>query len=355
MNGITITYPEAWALIDPDKAALNGSPTMGESPLPRIVLALAPTEEPETFGCPALAQQGQSAPFLMTVQEEPVNLADLTRTWPVELHPMSLDTSEARCYQDWTFLRAVWTASGREFEARVGFSPDATSDERDALFAAFASMTFESSSGSASSVVLSQGTAGGENWQLIASREKGALSLEVSGESMGAGAAFTPSNDIQSSDLVFGSGADAQRVAFGAVPEGVVRVEATTADGSTAAADVLDVPDEIDPNLNAFALVLEPTGPVELKGYDASGQVVVTGSVGHVQAPTSPSPSAALEDGRHFGYVRRSTRTLERSSSTSRTSCPARRPIRPIKRPPATPATCRTITSSSTTTRCSER
>jgi len=309
MNGITITYPEAWALIDPDKAALNGSPTMGESPLPRIVLALAPTEKPETFGCPALAQSGQSAPFLMTVQEEPVNLADVTRSWPVELRPMSLDTSEARCYRDWTFLRATWTASGREFEARVGFSPDATSDERDALFAAFASMTFEPSGAPAASVVLAQGTAGGEDWTLSASRAKGGLSIELSGESTGSGlgslgdaSAFT---EIEASDLVLGAGPQAQRVIFGVVPEGVVRVEASTGGGSTVSADVLDVPDDLDPTLNAFVLVLDdPSGPVQLNGFDASGQVVATGSVGRVQAPTSISPSAALEDGRHFGYVR---------------------------------------------------
>jgi len=303
MNGITITYPETWHLIDPDTAALNGSPTMGESPLPRIVLALAPSEKPETFGCPGRAAAGESSPLLMTVQEEPPSLGDLTNSWPIELQPMNVDASESACYPGWEFMRAGWTASGRTFEARVGFSPDASGEERDALSAAFASMTFEPSGGGATSVVLTQGTAGAEDWQLIASREKGALSLEVSGESMGAGAAFAPSNDVQSSDLIFGSGPDAERVVFGAVPEGVVRVEATTSD-STVSADVLDVPDEIDPNLNAFALLLEPTGPVELKGYDASGQVVATGSVGHVQAPTSPSPSATLEDGRHFGYVR---------------------------------------------------
>ncbi len=70
LNGISITYPEAWHLIDPDTAGLNGSPMMGESPLPRIVLALAPTEAPETFGCPGRAG-GDAAPLLMTVQEEP--------------------------------------------------------------------------------------------------------------------------------------------------------------------------------------------------------------------------------------------------------------------------------------------
>jgi hypothetical protein len=304
MNGITITYPEAWALIDPDKAALNGSPTMGESPLPRIILALAPTGRPETFGCPALAQQGQSAPFLMTVQEEPVNLADVTRSWPVELRPMSLDTSEARCYQDWTFLRATWTASGREFEARTGFSPDATGEERDALFAAFASMTFEPSRANDISVVLTEGTAGGENWQLSASRQKGALSLEVSGESMGAGAAFAPSNDIQASTVEFGSGTDAELVIYGAVPDGVVRVDATsTVDGSTESTDTLDVPDEIDPNLNAFALVVDPHVPFQLTGFDASGQQVATAGTVTIDLQ-SPPVAAPLEDGRHFGYVR---------------------------------------------------
>ena len=78
-------------------------------------------------------------------------------------------------------------------------------------------------------------------------------------------------------------------------------MEASTADGSMVSADVLDVPDEIDPNLNAFALVFDPHVPVVLNGYDASGRIVATGSIGHVQAPLAGAP---LEDGRHFGYVR---------------------------------------------------
>ena len=94
---MTITYPQPWHLIDPDTAALNGSPTMGESPLPRIVLALAPMEAPETFGCPGRAG-GDAAPLLMTVQEEPPTLGNLTTSWPVELEPMSVDASESACY-----------------------------------------------------------------------------------------------------------------------------------------------------------------------------------------------------------------------------------------------------------------
>ena len=71
LNGITITYPQAWHLIDPDTAGLNGSAMMSESPLPRIVLALAPTEAP---GDVRVSRQvgGDAAPFLMTIQEEPL-------------------------------------------------------------------------------------------------------------------------------------------------------------------------------------------------------------------------------------------------------------------------------------------
>jgi len=313
LNGITITYPEAWHLIDPDQAALNGAPTMGESPLPRIVLALAPTEKPETFGCPGRAAAGESASLLMTVQEEPLALSGPASTpWPVELGPLNVDASESACYPAWEFMRAGWTASGRTFEARVGFSPDATGEERDALFASFASMTFEPSGSSATSVELARGTAGGEEWVLSASQTnaKGGLSIELTGETSGSGVGSLSLGDtsvpldIQSSSMVFGSHSQAERVVFGPVQEEVVRVEASTGGGSTVSADVLDVPDDLDPNLNAFVLVLDdPSGPVQLKGFDASGQVIATGSVGHVQAPTSSS-SSALEDGRHFGYVR---------------------------------------------------
>jgi hypothetical protein len=314
MNGVTITYPQAWHLIDPDTAALNGSPTMGESPLPRIVLALAPTRAPETFGCPGRVGVAGAATSLMTIQEEPLaRQGPAAAPWPVQLQPFAVDASDSACYPGWTFERAGWTASGRTFEARIGFSPDASDEEHDGTVAAFASMTFEPSAGGATSVVLTQGTAGGGDWQLSASREGGGLSLELSSETTGSGIGVLDhsSADIQASDMVFGIGSHAERVVFGVVAEGVVRVEATTAGRAPVSTDVLDVPDEIDPKLNAFALVVDPTGPVQLNGYDASGQVVATGSVGRIQAP---SPEAPLEDGRHFGYIRtvdRDARTIE--------------------------------------------
>jgi hypothetical protein len=302
LNGITITYPQAWSLIDPDEAGLNGSSMMAEVQLPRIMLALAPTDPGKTFGCPG--QAGGAATFVMTVQEEPLALeGPSSEPWPVELRAMNADGSESACYPSWDFLRAGWTAAGRTFEARVGFSPDASDEEHDAVAAAFASMTFEPSTGGVTSVVLAHGTAGGEDWQLFASRDTGGLSLDIAGETTGAGTAGlgASSTNIQASTILFGSGSDAELVVFGAVPEGAVRVDASSADGSVTSTDVLDVPNEIDPGLNAFVLVVAP-GPLKLLGYDASGEVVAHGAVD--AAEPAPLPGASLKDGRHFGYVR---------------------------------------------------
>jgi hypothetical protein len=302
LNGITITYPQAWSLIDPDEAGLNGSDSMAEVPLPRIMLALAPTDPGETFGCPG--QAGGAATFLMTVQEGPLAFdGPSSEPWPVELRTMTVDASESACYPDWDFLRAGWTAAGRTFEARVGFAPAATTDERDAVLAAFASMSFAASSDGVTAATLTTGTAGGQEWSLIATRQSDGLTLSLQGASSGSGTGGfdRSSQDLQVSSHAFGDGADRELVVFGVVPEGAVRVDASRADGSVTSTDVLDVPNEIDPDLNAFALVVAP-GPVELLGYDASGKVVAHGSVGG--AEPAPFPGALLEDGRHFGYVR---------------------------------------------------
>ena len=302
LNGITITYPQAWSLIDPDEAGLNGSSMMAEVPLPRIVLALAPTDAGETFGCPG--QAGGAATFVMTVQEEPLALDGASsQPWPVQLRTMTVDGSESACYPGWDFLRAGWSAAGRTFEARVGFAPAATTDERDALSSAFASMSFAASGRGVAAAVLGHGIAGGEPWTLTAQRTEGRLSLSLEAETLGTGASFVSpaTSKLQPASTVLGQGSDRQLVTFGAIPIDVVRVGATAADGSVVSAEVFDMPDELDPDSNAFALVAAP-GPIELLGYDASGEVVAQGTVD--AAEPAPFPWAPLQDGRHFGYVR---------------------------------------------------
>jgi hypothetical protein len=302
LNGITITYPQAWSLIDPDEAGLNGSPTMGESPLPRIILALAPTDPGATFGCPGV--DSGAATFLMTVQEEPLALSGAASApWPAPLRPLDVGTSESACYPGWEFLRAGWTAAGRTFEARVGIAPAATTDERDALSSVFASMSFAASGRGVAAAVLGHGIAGGEPWTLSAQRAEGQLSLSLEAESVGTGTSFVSpaTSDLQPASTVLGRGSDRQLVAFGAIPIDVVRVEGTAPDGSIVSGEVFDIPDELDPDSNAFALVVAP-GPVELLGYDVSGEVVAHGTVD--TAEPAPFPGASLPHGRHFGYVR---------------------------------------------------
>ena len=302
LNGITITYPQAWSLIDPDKAGLNGSASMAEVPLPRIMLALAPTDPGETFGCPGRA--GDAATFLMTVQEEPLALnGPSSEPWPVQPRTMTVDASESTCYPNWDFLRAGWTAAGRTFEARIGLAPAATTDERDDVLAAFASMSFGASGRGVTAAVLGEGIAGGEPWTLFAQRTEGGLSLSLEAETFGGGTSLASpvTSELQPASTVLGQGSNRQLVAFGAIPIDVVRVEATVADGSVVSGEVLDIPDELDQDSNAFALVAPP-GPLELLGYDASGEVVARGTVD--VAEPAPFPGASLEDGRHFGYVR---------------------------------------------------
>lgn len=301
LNGIKIMYPAGWHLIDPDEAGLNGS---GPSMLPRIVLALAPTDPGDAFGCPGMVE-GASPDLLMTVQEEPLALdGPAAAGWPASLEPLSVEASESSCYPAWTFQRAGWTASGRTFEARIGIAPDAGAGDRQALASAFASMTFAPADEAPTSVVLTTGTAGGEDWDLTATHQVDGLSLTLNADSFGTGGGgYDPTSDeVRLTSHVFGDGSAAERVVFGAVPEGVVTVEASPATGGVLSSDVLDVPNTIDPDLNAFALVVPPEGKIDLRGFDAAGNVVIGGTVGG--AEPAPFPGASLEDGRHFGYVR---------------------------------------------------
>ena len=299
LNGIMITYPTAWHLIDPDAAGFNGA---GPSTLPRVVLGLSPQPASSAIACPGLTD-GEPPTFLMTVQEEPLDVDARSVTWPASLEPMNQGTSGSGCYPDWEFLRARWTIADRTFEARVGFAPDASDDDRDAVFAAFASMAFAASPDGITSVVLATGSAGGQEWSLIATREDDGLGLTLQGESSGTGiGAFDRApQGLQVGSNAFGTGADRELVIFGAVPSGVLRVEASSAGSPVVSVDVLDVPTKIDPDLNSFALVVPP-GRVDLRGFDETGDVVVRGTAGAEEPSTSAG--SALEDGRHFGYVR---------------------------------------------------
>jgi hypothetical protein len=309
MNGITITFPDGWTLIDPDVAGLNGSDP-GDAhampQLPRLVLALAPFDPGELLACPGMAAGGSPA-FLMTIQEEPRALTgDGARPWPVELEPLDVGTEESACYPGWEFLHAGWSAEGRTFEARVGFAPAVTNADRDGLFRAFATMTFSPGKSGPAAAVLETGEIGGETWQLIASRDDSGLSLSVETDDMGSGIhGFAPdSTELQFAEIVVGSGAGARNLVFGAVPPGTAGIDCPHA----AAVRTFDVPDEIDDRFEAFIVVLDVGLEAELNAVDADGNVIASGRTGSDRGQPVETPPTVeideLDDGRHFGYVR---------------------------------------------------
>ena len=206
MNGILIAHPEGWHVLDPDEAGLNEPGTAHD--LPRLVLAVAPTNAGDAFGCPGLAK-GAAPTFLMTVPARPL----ASRVEP-RLHGrwywsrLDADSGESGCYPTWEFLGAEWTAEGRTFRARVGLAPDADDEEREALLAAFSSMTFEPQAEGSSAVVLATGSAGGEDWELIATGQGAGLDLTLQGETFGTGSLYRGQTTevLQLVDHVFGDG-----------------------------------------------------------------------------------------------------------------------------------------------------
>ena len=306
LNGISITHPESWFLIDPDLAGLNSSSEKSQD-LPRLVLALSPQPPSDLLACPGMVE-GEPPTFLMTVQEQPLALAgDAAAPWPATLEPMDLGAGGAGgCYPGWAFSNATWTAEGRTFEAVLGLDPDGREADREALFAAFDSMTFAPTTAGPTSVVLATGTAGGEDWELIATRQSDGLSLSLDARTFGTGSGgyHDAMRALHLTTHVFGSGEQAERVVFGAIPADAVRLVGTDAAFEQNEVAILDVPEEIDPDLNAFVVTMDPDLVMAFEALDEQDRVVADGSVGPEPGEPGSPGEALLEDGRHFGYVR---------------------------------------------------
>lgn len=298
VNGITISHPEGWYVVDPDEAGLNGSDPAPD--LPKLILALAPFDPGELFACPGMTQ-GTPHQFLMTIQEDPRALnGPASSPWPVELEPLDVGAAESGCYPGWEFLRAGWTTAGRTFEARAGFAPDVSDADREALVDAFASLTFDAGTGGATSFVLATGTTAGEDWELIAGHDfltadVSGLELMLNAESVSAGiGGFQPSNPtISMAQQQLGTGDQAQRVVFGAVPSEAVRLGLEVSGGDPVAIpapEILDVPDEMDRRLNAFVFTLRLDQTAVVTAYDASNAAIATGTVGPDGEGAHPTP-----------------------------------------------------------------
>lgn len=306
INGVTITYREDWSLIDPDVEGLNGPTGVGAAnELPRLILFLSSAPADETIACPGI---DGSTPrwFVISVQEEPLALTGEAATpWPVDPSPQGT-LEGSGCYPGWEFFQARWTAAGRSFDGRIGIAPDVADGDREAVLDAFASMTF-AETGTASSAVIATGTAGGEEWELIASNQGDGLDLSLQAGTFGTGGGGfdDSSDDLQVINHVFGDGPEAERVVFGAVPANVVHV--TVRDGGGEGEyDVIDVPDGIDATFDAFVVTVPAEDTTAILATDADGELVGMARIGGgpSEPPVVAEPIDTLPDGRHFGFIR---------------------------------------------------
>jgi hypothetical protein len=279
VNGITISYPDDWFAGDPVALGIEPEPDPGE---PRLVLLLSKHDPsiPGLFGCPGQAKDRAPGEVLMTVQEQvPIVGGEHNFVpWPAALEEVfEGDPITAGCYGGWTFYRAMFTSEGRFFQANVGVAPDATSADRQAMFDAFASMRFTSVSAvEGSSAVIATGTAAGEDWQLVAWRhEEGQLVLQLETEQALTGVDFPElEGDIHVATHT-GFGDRTEVVVFGAVSDRVAEVRVILFGAADAdILEVLPIPDEIDPRLDAFVTVV-PNGAVgEVQALDDGGAIV---------------------------------------------------------------------------------
>ncbi|HSD48982.1 MAG TPA: hypothetical protein VLE71_04040 [Actinomycetota bacterium] len=281
VNGVTVTHPGTWDVVDPVEAGIE---PQTETPT-RLIVLMTNAEEitPESISCPGLSG-GAGNGVVMTIQEVPLALAgEGARPWPVELVPLiepgQGEVGPSGCLPGWTFLRASWTANGRGFEARAGFGPDVSREERDALQSAFDTLRFAPAEGAPEAVVLATGTAGGEDWQLIAQRARDGMyiGLEWSSGGAGMGGMSDVLDPLQYTARYLGSGADRELVVYGTTTSPIARVEYVPSDGGPAVStEVIDVPDEIGGKLDAFVLSASDPGVGSgiLRGYGRHDEVV---------------------------------------------------------------------------------
>ena len=233
VNGVTVTVPESWWVVDPASAGVE--PQHGSRVSPSLIMLMSQTDLTTSgvLGCPGL-NDGSLGQVLLTIQETDLALnGEAARPWPVELQPLRTtagSAADAGCYPGWTFERAAWTAQGRSFEARVGMAPDVSDADRAALIAAYASMQFSTESAlSSKGYVIGTGTApGGGSWSLSVSKDGGNDCFTIQSDSTGLGACSTGAAPTDLPDVnVYGSGTGGP-FAVGTVPAVVYAVTLQT-------------------------------------------------------------------------------------------------------------------------------
>ena len=285
VNGVTIQVPAAWHVVDPVDVGIEPG---GDEP-PRLIAMVSNAAPEAVVRCPA----EMPSSVLLTIQQEPLALAgEAAAPWPVELEPMPVE-ADAGCYAGWTFHRAGWTAAGRTFEARVGIGGGADEATLDALFEAFASMSFAKVDDSSASVVIASGTSYGQGWQLVVSGDASTTSITLDLFDLGSsGMSLGDADALVAHDADLARGEATSSIVYGLARAPIARVELTEEDQTRAiaSADVIRLRSDALSGVSAFyVLVDDPPRPFVLRGYAEDGTLVDTWLTGGHPVETPPN------------------------------------------------------------------
>ena len=301
--GVEVTYPSRWTLL----LSSLGSSTDQATPVFQLT-----NYDPGVIGpdpqaswlCPLKEGELHLDGVLLIIQTSQ-HQADRSLTpWPVSLS--SQPSQDAFCGTGFT---AAWEANGNTFQAFAALGPEATAEDRDALGAAFSSITFSSkfvnqavAHQQTPAAVLDSIDAFGSSWNLAAFTQvheglsPGCLGVFGAG---GASGCFVKTNgtlDVTNplfgdQDLVWSGSVDcasAQYILDGMVTSRAASVDVELLDGRTIPIRLADLPSSWDVPYHAWmgAVGNPPIGDVRYS-YDGSvfryaGRFVVRDATGNV-------------------------------------------------------------------------
>jgi hypothetical protein len=301
LPGVTISYPGEWTLLDlwpsggvsavcDDSGTADGgcervAPSAGEPILQLANHDLGLSADVCSKGRPLLPKD--AAVLYVAYDRRAVQASGLaTSSWPVELGPG--DDSPCSVREGGDNLAASWLGpDGTPYLAFGYLGPEAPATDRDALLAAFASMSFETARTEPSgfthpAYVIASGVDRERPWNLEATiagegpAQGPEIILDLHRPDVG-GSIFDL--QVDATGMAWAGAQDGTMV-WGAVSPEVARVEAVGQMGETTVGEIAELPASLQVGYFAFVISIPDPTDTTITAYDADGAEITSASFG---------------------------------------------------------------------------